>query len=457
MRQRRALQERLECIAERMLEFADRFRSRENREKERQQFRELFVGGDYEEQGRKERLKTMSLCLVFLVLAFLFAFLAKGKEISTQLRLEENRLYREDDKRSVELEWKVKEQATEGKSDAKGGSVVLELKPQRVLPEKREELFKAAEEYVRDCIQGSNESLLQIRTELTFPEQVPGTEVTVRCIPGSYRWLNVDGSRTDRILPEEGAAETVTVVLEYYEETREFTLELWLLPKEDAEGRFRKQLETELFVAEADNRNEYLSLPKAVDGVAVEWNVKQESNATTILLLGVLATVCVGMLGKKQRLDRIREREQELMADYPELVSKYLLLLNAGMSSRAVWERIVMDYKKTGRRRYLYEEMALSGHEIENGISEAKVYENFGKRCRLLPFMRFSAVLVQNLQKGARGALLLLEQEAVAAFAERKETAKRKGEEAGTKLLLPMIGLLGIVLVIVLFPAFQSL
>ena len=71
--------------------------------------------------------------------------------------------------------------------------------------------------------------------------------------------------------------------------------------------------------------------------------------------------------------------------------------------------------------------------------------------------MRFSAVLVQNLQKGARGALLLLEQEAVAAFAERKETAKRKGEEAGTKLLLPMIGLLGIVLVIVLFPAFQSL
>ena len=144
MRQRRALQERLERIAERMLEFADRFRSRENREKERQQFRELFVGGDYEEQGRKERLKTMSLCLVFLVLAFLLAFLAKGKDISTQPRLEENRLYREDDKRSVELEWKVKEQATEGKSDAKGGSVVLELKPQRVLPEKREELFKAA-------------------------------------------------------------------------------------------------------------------------------------------------------------------------------------------------------------------------------------------------------------------------------------------------------------------------
>ncbi len=457
MKKRKRLQEWLNLAAERTLEFADGFRSRENREKERQQFRELFVGSDYEEQGRKERLKTISLCLVILALALMFSFLAKGKAISSQLRLEENRLYREGDKQSVELEWTVREQTTEEQDGISSGSVVLELKPQRVLPEEREELFKAAEEYVRDCVQGSNESLLQLRTELIFPEDVPGTEIAVRCTPGSYQWLNADGSRTDRVLPEEGAAETVTVVLEYYEESREFVMELWLLPKEDAEEYFRKQLESELFIAEADNRREYLELPQEVDGVAIVWSVKQESDAATILLLGGLATICVGVLGKKKRQDRIREREQELLADYPELVSKYLLLLNAGMSSRAVWERIVADYKKSGRRRYLYEEMALSGHEIENGISEAKVYENFGKRCRLLPFMRFSAVLVQNLQKGARGALQLLEQEAVAAFAERKETAKRKGEEAGTKLLLPMIGLLGIVLVIVLFPAFQSL
>jgi len=64
---------------------------------------------------------------------------------------------------------------------------------------------------------------------------------------------------------------------------------------------------------------------------------------------------------------------------------------------------------------------------------------------------------VQNLQKGAKGALQLLEQEAMTAFAERKEAAKRKGEEAGTKLLLPMFGLLGIVLVIVMVPAFWKL
>lgn len=457
MKQSKRIQEWLNFAAERILEFVDRFRSEESREKEDLQFRELFVGGDYEEQGRKERLKSMSLCLVLFILVVLFAFLAKGKEMSAQMHLEENRLYRLDDKRLVELEWSIHEKESEAYGDISGGSIALEVNPQRVLPGEREELFKLAEEYIRGCIQGSSESLLQIRTEPVFPEIVPGTEVTVRCTPGSYQWLNTDGSRTDKLLPEEGVAETVTVVMEYYEEVREFVLELWLLPQESTQERFGKRLETELLVAEADNREEYLELPQELGGVAVEWSVKQESSAEEILLLGILAVVCIWILGKKKRQERVREREQELIADYPELVSKYLLLLNAGMSSRAVWERIVSDYKKSGRRRYLYEEMVVSGHEIENGISEVRVYERFGKRCRLLPFMRFSAMLVQNLQKGAKGALLLLEQEAAAAFAERKETAKRRGEEAGTKLLLPMIGLLGIVLVIVLFPAFQSL
>ena len=177
----------------------------------------------------------------------------------------------------------------------------------------------------------------------------------------------------------------------------------------------------------------------------------------TILFLGFVVAVCIPLSEKKKQEERIRKREQELMEDYPELVSKYLLLLNAGLSSRSVWERITDDYKKSRRKRYVYEEMLLSMREMENGIPELRCYERFGKRCRLLPYMRFSSALVQNQQKGAKGALHLLEQEAIAAFAERKDAAKRKGEEAGTKLLLPMFGLLGIVLVIVMFPAFWKL
>ena len=50
----------------------------------------------------------------------------------------------------------------------------------------------------------------------------------------------------------------------------------------------------------------------------------------------------------------------------------------------------------------------------------------------------------------------MLKLEAIQAFEERKAKARRLGEEAGTKLLLPMFLMLAIVLVIVIVPAFLS-
>ena len=51
----------------------------------------------------------------------------------------------------------------------------------------------------------------------------------------------------------------------------------------------------------------------------------------------------------------------------------------------------------------------------------------------------------------------LLETEMWQAFENRKALARKQGEEAGTKLLLPMIGMLGVVMVIVIAPALMSM
>ena len=50
----------------------------------------------------------------------------------------------------------------------------------------------------------------------------------------------------------------------------------------------------------------------------------------------------------------------------------------------------------------------------------------------------------------------LLEKEAVEAFEEQKNIAKQFGQQASTKLLLPMVMMLGIVIVVVTVPAFMS-
>lgn len=50
----------------------------------------------------------------------------------------------------------------------------------------------------------------------------------------------------------------------------------------------------------------------------------------------------------------------------------------------------------------------------------------------------------------------LLESEVEEAFKQRADLAKRKGEELSSKLLLPMFGMLAVVMVIVVAPAFLS-
>ena len=50
----------------------------------------------------------------------------------------------------------------------------------------------------------------------------------------------------------------------------------------------------------------------------------------------------------------------------------------------------------------------------------------------------------------------LLQKEAEDAFEERKSIARRLGEEAGTKLLVPMVLMLLVVLILIMVPAFLS-
>ena len=101
--------------------------------------------------------------------------------------------------------------------------------------------------------------------------------------------------------------------------------------------------------------------------------------------------------------------------------------------------------------------MAYTMHDISSGAAESECYERFGERCGLTKYRKFGTLLSQNLKKGSRGISELLKQEAFQAFEERKDFAKKLGEEAGTKLMIPLFLMLIIVFAIVIVPAFFSI
>ena len=65
-------------------------------------------------------------------------------------------------------------------------------------------------------------------------------------------------------------------------------------------------------------------------------------------------------------------------------------------------------------------------------------------------------MLVQNLQKGSKRMSDMLEKESMEAWDERKRKARVLGETAATKLLVPMVMMMVVVMAIIMIPAFLA-
>lgn len=151
---------------------------------------------------------------------------------------------------------------------------------------------------------------------------------------------------------------------------------------------------------------------------------------------------------------RIKKRRMIIRTDFPDFLNRLILLINAGMTISKAWEKVVMDNKKES---ILYEELRLVLTDIKGGMPEHRAYENFAKRCRTPEVTRVVSVILQNLRKGSSDIVSLLRIYANDCWEMRKSTARKLGEEASTKMLLPMMLMFFAILLIVATPAVLAL
>lgn len=264
-----------------------------------------------------------------------------------------------------------------------------------------------------------------------------------------------------RAQTEEGMAEeelTVDITADEEEEQSGESAEIEITPRERMVAAVQEAVEN---AVEEQKGEERIELPGEVSGTRVEYINPGKEKDFSAFYLSLSVLILLPFLWKRQEQQKLQEREIQLSLDYPELVNKIVLLLNAGLTVRGCFERLGKEYtrklEETGKKRYAYEEVCVAWQEMKNGVSEAEAVEAFGRRCRQLPYLKFSSIINQNLRKGTEGLTALLEVEVMEAFEKRKETVKRMGETAGTKLLLPMILMLGVVIAIIVIPAFMTM
>lgn len=205
-----------------------------------------------------------------------------------------------------------------------------------------------------------------------------------------------------------------------------------------------------------------LSLPTEIDGQRIYYSEHEDRSYLLLPLLGVVAAMAIYMRQGQARRTEKKQREALLMLDYSELVSKLMVYIGAGLTVRNALETISQHFDALIARgikedRPLYQELRTMVIQFRRNMPESEIYLSFGRRVNLKPYTKLVSLIEQNRMNGARNLRAMLELEMEDAFEQRKTTARRLGEEAGTKLLLPLFIMLGIVMIIVIVPAMSAL
>lgn len=337
-----------------------------------------------------------------------------------------------------------------------------------VIPEKKpdleqaQKLFEQAEQEITDTFLGENESLDRVDCDVVLQKKYQKGLVTAEWSFDSYDYVDIEGHLQQENIPKEGHLERASCELSCGEYQCVYEFYFHLFPKKlTEEQRVLKKIKENL-TSQAEKENEsMLYLPTQMDGYTLRWEEMESHTAWKFTLLGGILALGVWMSELERRKQEEKKKAAIMALEYPEIVSKLALLLGAGMTLNASWNRIAASYlnerkKNTRKAGPAYEEMVTTCREIESGIGERAAYEHFGERCGGRRYRKLSSLLIQNAKKGTKGLAALLEQEAEEAFEERKNGAKKLGEEAGTKLLFPMLLMLGIVIAIIMVPALLS-
>ena len=148
------------------------------------------------------------------------------------------------------------------------------------------------------------------------------------------------------------------------------------------------------------------------------------------------------------------KRTSEIEEDFAPIAEKLMLYHEAGLTMRSAFMKLAAEYEAGKRERYAFEELLAGKRELEFGVPEEAVYTGFGYRCSLPEYEHFAMLLVQNMHRGSDRLSALLRAEVEQGLMLSVSSSKRKGRRKETKLMVPTVLYLAVILLFLIIPAF---
>ena len=318
-----------------------------------------------------------------------------------------------------------------------------------------QEGFLEAKAWLIDELKGENSSLQHVQNDLSFPARYAPMQMDITYTSSDYKRIDGQGQvyNEDLELPQ-----TVVITAKFsydeWEEAKDYEVTVYP-PELSLQEQFIKKLKDQIQRTDNEQQDkEVLKLPKELDGIKISYKNKINNRFIYVFFLGIGCAFFLSFGMDDDLKKKHEKRQQQLLFDYPEFVSQLALLIGAGMSLTGAVRRIYMDHQAS--LAPLYEEIKIFIHNLDNGFLEERAIEDLGNRTGLAQYRKLCSLLAVNLKKGSMNMKVMLEQEAEDAFEQHQALIRKMGEEAGTKLLLPMAMMLVVVIAVIMIPAFLT-
>lgn len=359
-------------------------------------------------------------------------------------------------------------------SDGRKSEVSVTVYPREQSQEQVTALLEQATEEFEQGFLGDNPSADKVSSNLVFPTTLCDGMVQAQYETDNPLLIWEDGAVDLTVLKDEGQLVQIQATFSCQQSQLVYVCYVQVVPAPvTLEEQQQQAIAAWVAQEEAKSRQEErFMLPQTMNGEAVTWHKKRNTDPLLFLVLGIVAMVCIWKKKEQEERMQRQQRQKQLLREYSQMVSQLTLLMGAGMPLFTAWERMVKRYlqeqtKAQGhqgtkgkdlmyKERLYLQEMALTYREMKEGANLGRAYEAFGNRIGLAPYRKLTALLVQNMNKGTKDLVQCLDLEAELVLEEQKNNVRRLGEEAGSKLLFPMLILFVMILVIIMVPAVQS-
>lgn len=334
----------------------------------------------------------------------------------------------------------------------------LPLSHRRYSDEEIDEVFEKCMEVLETAILGKNPSLQEVSGDLNLVNSIKEYGISVEWISEDPDLIDALGAVNNEDLKE---AKDTSLKVFLTDRTREaqYIINLRVIPRTYTKEELSiKKFMSKIKAVDKENiSKEGYTLPDSFEGRKLSYRQEESKDIHIIWIMGIVIAILLYLKDIVALKDRREYKTREMLLDYPEIVSKLIVFIGAGLSIRSAWERIVTDYENLeGGKRFAYEEMSSSLAKLKTGVHESKVYKDFGRNCAIKQYMKLASLLDQNRKSGVNNLRQILSVEMASAWEERINIARRQGEEASTKLLLPLLMLLVVVLIIIMLPAMMA-